>query len=547
MQRKRKTAPPDAPPPDAPAGTDPAAIRRGFRAVATATGTPAPDDGLTLPTVDPRAPLGTVARQVGMILHAAPIFRTPAGIVTADDAGALEPMTPERFCSWVEDHLAFMRWGKDGPEQESIGKDLAGKLLAADRLRVHVRELRGVHPVRLPAWRGEGEARTVELAPAGYDPATATLGLDLVPFPDDLPLEDCFCFLLETLSRFPWDREGGANFAKCRAFSAWLAAALGAFCVRLFPEGTTRPLVIVNGNQPGAGKSLLARMALAPVYGAIPEGRKSETEAELEKLLDSAALARKPFLLLDDVPNLRSPALNGFITSPAHECRRMHSQALMTAPKVTQLFATGNGLQVTEDLERRAVIIDLFEAGKAMSRRFPAGKEITNEWLALPDTRARFLAALWAFVRHWRDCGMPPAPGRKPSFERWAGVVGGIIGAADEDFADPFGPRTAVTGGDESTRALERVLAVLVGAMEGNEPAPGTDEILAAAEREGLLETITGFVKDPRKALGWRLKRIRGRHFQDTRGRRFEFGKRDLAAGAVYPITFLSPPAGAGT
>jgi hypothetical protein len=545
MPDKKKRKPNDTPPP-APAADGPETIRRNFRAVAAATGTPSPDASPSLPTVDVRATVSAMASQVGMILHGAPLFRHALGLVTADEGtGTLELMTPERFVSWVEDHLAFVRWTNDGAQAESIGKDLSGKLLAADRLKAHLRELKGIHPVRLPAWRGEGAKRTVELAAVGHDLTTGILTLDAVPYPEDLPAQDGLAFLLDTLRYFGWEAEGEAHYAKRRSFAGMLAAMLGTYCHGLFPEGTAKPLIVFNGNQPGTGKSLLARMSLCAVHGAIPEGGKPETESELEKVLDSAALSRRPFLLLDDVANLRSQSINRFITSPAHECRRMHSQSLMTAPKITQVFATGNGLTITEDLERRAVIVDLFEADKATARTFPKGKEITNEWLALPETRARFLAALWCFVREWRNAGMPAGPGRKPSFERWAAVIGGILASASRLLADPFGPRLAITGGDESTRALERVLAIVAARYATEDaPRPNTAEIQEAAEAEDLLETITGFAKDARKSLGWKLKRIRGRHFTDTRGRVFQFGQRDVSTGAAYPITFLALPAG---
>ena len=423
MARKKN----DEPAPAAPAD-GPEAIRRNFRAVAAATGTPSPDDSPSLPTVDLGTTLAPMASQLGMILHGANLFRNSLGLATVDEnTGALEMMTPERFCSWVEYHAAFVKWSPGGSKAESIGKDLAGKLLASDQLRVHLRELKGVYPVRLPAWRGEGAARTVKIAAAGHDPATGIFTLDGVPYPDDLPAEEGLKFLLDTLRHFGWEAEGEPNFAKRRSFAVMLAAMLGTYCHGLFAEGSAKPFLIYNANQSGAGKSLLARVTLCPVHGWIPEGGKPESEAELEKVLDSAALARKPFLLLDDVDNLRSQALNRFLTSPVHECRRMHSQALMTAPKVTAVYATGNGLNVTKDLDRRALVVDLFEAREATAKTFPKGKEMTNEWLALPETRARFLAALWVFVRAWRDAGMPAGPGRKPSFERWAAVIGGIL------------------------------------------------------------------------------------------------------------------------
>jgi hypothetical protein len=54
-----------------------------------------------------------------------------------------------------------------------------------------------------------------------------------------------------------------------------------------------------------------------------------------------------------------------------------------------------------------------------------------------------------------------------------------------------------------------------------------------------MLELIVGFAKDSKKALGWRLKKLSGRHLIDSQRRAFEFGRRELASGAGYAITFL--------
>jgi hypothetical protein len=48
-----------------------------------------------------------------------------------------------------------------------------------------------------------------------------------------------------------------------------------------------------------------------------------------------------------------------------------------------------------------------------------------------------------------------------------------------------------------------------------------------------------GFAKEPKKALGHRLKKLKGRHLLDSQRRSFEFGRREMAAGANYPIRFL--------
>ena len=70
-----------------------------------------------------------------MILHTAPLFRFGESLSTVDEVGRIAEMSAERFVSWVESYLAFTRPTKDTPAVESIGKDLAGKILAADQFR----------------------------------------------------------------------------------------------------------------------------------------------------------------------------------------------------------------------------------------------------------------------------------------------------------------------------------------------------------------------------------------------------------------------------
>jgi hypothetical protein len=483
-------------------------------------------------------PISALARTVGMILRPAPIFRLGNTITTVDEAGEIAPMNPERFTSWVESYLAFTRPGKDSPAVESIGKDMAGKIMAADQFRAQLHELKGVSLVRLPAWTGEDEARTVELAPEGFNPATGLFTLNRIPYAEDMTAEDAWRILwTEGLKDFPFDLEGVERKEKSRSFAVQIAAMVGVYCHELFPEGTPRPMVVLNANQPGSGKSLLMRMILAPVHGAPAEAGKPETEKDFESVLDSTAIARKPYLVLDDCKSIHSQALNRFVTSPVHECRLFHSQRLATVPKMTQVVCTGNGLTISADLERRALVIDLFEPGEATARTFK--NAITPSWLFCDATRARFLAALWFLVRRWRDAGMPIMDEHvKPSFEEWTGLVGGVL--TSFGMANPCAPRRAAGGGDESTRALMIVIASLVGEADmAAPPILTTDAILERATADAQLEIITA-AKDFRKSLGHKMSALKGRHLVDTQGRLFEFGRRDAAQGARYPITFLN-------
>lgn len=515
----------------------PEAIRRNFAAVAAATDTPAPGDGSRLVAVNLSQPISTLARTVGMILHPAPIFIFGESIATVDESGRIAGMSPERFTSWVENYLAFTRPTKDTPVVESIGKDLAGKIIAADQFREQLRELKAVSEVRLPVWAGEGEARTVELAPVGFHPGTGLFTVNRIPYPEDMSEDDAWQVLWEGLKEFPFDPEGQQDLVWRRSFSAQIAVMIGIYCHALFPEGTSRRMIIFNANQSGSGKTLLMRIALAPVHGFPAEAGKPDSENDFEKVLDTAALARKPYLVLDDCKSIHSNALNRFVTSSVHECRVMHTQRMGTALKITQVLATGNSLTISEDLDRRALVVDLFEDNEATKRNFQ--KEITTGWLFKSETRARFLAAMWAIVKRWRDTGMPMMKEhRRGSFEDWSGLIGGIVISCN--LTNPFSPRQVDTGGDEAGRALSLVIGELVGeAPLDTPPTLTTNDILDRAESKALLDVIVGGAKEPKKALGWRLKKLKGRHLLDTQRRAFEFGRRDMAVGAKYPIRFL--------
>lgn len=169
-----------------------------------------------------------------------------------------------------------------------------------------------------------------------------------------------------------------------------------------------------------------------------------------------AAMDRKPYLVLDDVNSLHSNDLNRFINSPVHEARVLGQSRTIVCKNVTQGFPTGNQLSLAEDLVRRSLVVDLFEPGKAIERTFE--KVLTSDWFVLPETRARFLAALWAIVREWNEGGREASPhARHTSAPHWAQVIGAIVHHY-KPLLVPFAKRNFELGGDVSGAALEALL-----------------------------------------------------------------------------------------
>jgi len=108
-------------------------------------------------------------------------------------------------------------------------------------------------------------------------------------------------------------------------------------------------------------------------------------------------------------------------------------------------------------------------------------------------------------------------------------------------FANLFAPHERPMGGDESGRTLETALCRMAATLDpGDELTPA--EILANLSESNALDVVLPFdCKDERKALGHKLRKLRGRVFTDAKGRRFEFGRREGAAGAFYAVHFLAP------
>ena len=510
-------------------------IRAQLPRLAAATGAPPPGDGRSLPSIARNQPLAGLALAVAQALRPAPLFRRGEMLVTVDaTTGEVQPMTATRWRSWHQRYFHFHDGEDDKRRTVNAPQDLASCILASDEFRAHARELRGLNLLRQPVWRGEGAARVPDLLPEGYDATTKTFTVPLLDYPLDWTLEDAHAWFDATFNAFPFF-ESGHLFDR-RSFAAHVGAMLGVFVVNLLPAHAVRPMVLVIGNQPGVGKSTLVRTILSPVHGRIAEGSKPKSDDELRKVLDATALAGKPYLFLDDLHSLASNDLNHFIASPTHEPRVMGQGVLMECPNVWQVFGTGNGLNLTEDLDRRTLAIDLFDPGKASDR--PVPEPMTNTRVFSATFRAQACAALWAIVRHWRDAGMPIcAEARKSSFEAYAEIVGSVIVSAG--LANPFARRECTIGGDEAGRALETALCRMAATLDhGDELTPA--EILANLSESNALDVVLPFdCKDERKALGHKLRKLRGRVFTDAKGRRFEFGRREGSAGAFYGVHFL--------
>ena len=483
------------------------------------------------PFVNADATIGPMAEQIGGMMSRAPIFIRNTALVAANDAGEMEPMDAERFTSWLEKWAQPFKHGAKSPYPVSIGKDKAAQVLRADQFRKRIRKITAVRQVRMPVLRPGG---VLELLPAGYDEQTGNYVEDRIPFEEDWTIAKALTFFEGELGTWPWaDKQ--KHMGDSPSCMGVLAAMIMQFCDAMLGEGQKRPAIVLDANQAGSGKSTIARMILAAVHGLATEADLPEDKAELMKLLQSAAIEGSPYLLFDDIGVfLKSPALNRFITASYHGGRIMHRQGQFRAPNVTQLLATGNLLDLSVDLVRRSVICKLFVAGEIQSRKFK--HEISDDYLAATETRARYLAALWALVKHahgvhpLHERGTLANRGTLQSFGRWFEIAQRVLASVPLFTGDPVAhERALATTGNRDDLEFRHLLISLADAMESAEHDYTREELVTQARNISVLEWLVGADGDgdlkpnDRQRLGRRLEAWKDRQLARTDGRLFEF------------------------
>jgi hypothetical protein len=265
--------------------------------------------------------------------------------------------------------------------------------------------------------------------------------------------EACNLLLNDLLGDFAFADDGGASRANA------LGLLLLPFVRDFIDDGPT-PLHAIIAPEPGTGKTLLAQVALLPGCGLVPvtAGDRDHND-EWRKSLTAALISGTRAILLD---NLRSSVDSGplasAITTGVWRDRVLGYSKNVTLPVRNAWVATGNNLKLSDEQARRTVPIfldpgdvrpadrpkDAFQhpdllrwAANHRAELVDAALTLVRHWLAGP---AETLAGA-VYVRHSDAYGeeREPAYGSANlgSFERWAEVIGGILGSAGvEGFLD---------------------------------------------------------------------------------------------------------------
>jgi len=452
-------------------------------------------------------------------------FLIMAGIpaVIDGETNKLRPIGPSSFRTWIENPrfgnlICQGRVGsgdKAFTQDKTMSEEVSRGVLASHRFRSGIRKISRVNTVRLPTKREDG---AIELLPEGYDPESKIFTVTTADYQEDMDLESAkknLEFMLSDTAFNPSDKD--------RSLAATLAMMLAPFCDSMFGRFVCRPSWIVQANQEGAGKTTLIRMALAPIFGPVkltpPPARGSEDK--LIELLNSVVQSGAPYLAFDNwTGKIDSGALAAFITANALSARVLGTSCMFDAEKHCLVFISVIRANVTGELRRRSLFIDLFvEAAKAEDRviRRPIDEGDILDW------RSDILASLWALVRNWHDGGCKPGSVRNASFDEWGKTIGGIVESAG--YQSPLEPPPTPLD-DELAAFSQFVGAVWKETGEGAKLTFAFNELLTIARTDGCFEFIaqdepTG--DDASKRLA-KERSMLGKQFRKFAGRTFTLG-----------------------
>lgn len=302
-------------------------------------------------------------------------------------------------------------------------------------------------------------------------------------------------YLRTLLREFPFAERKGERLRadeNCRSMAVQVAAMVAQFCVGLLPDGASRMGFIFNANSQRSGKSLLAKVAIVPIYGRFVAQSWHAKEEELVKRIDAAVISASNYVCFDNVRGyLSSQALEALLTTPFWEARVLGSSEIVVAPNKISLFVTGNDLMVSPDLSHRFLFCDLqVSEGDVQDRKPPF--VIDDAWLMQRENRIDILSAIWGCVRSWHAAGRPTASsfGFKPKlgFEQWGELIGGIV--AHAGFGNCLEAPQLAVGGNNEDRQLRELLSVLMEGMFTSRREFTFQEVVNAAHENDLFSWL---------------------------------------------------------
>ena len=253
-------------------------------------------------------------------------------------------------------------------------------------------------------------------------------GLDIEPIPlSDRPsggtvLDRCPPILRELLNGFCF--RSPADVANS------LAVLLTGVLANHFAE-SGKPNVLVDGNQPSVGKTLLARANGAVLDGIDPTLIEfTANDEELTKRICSK-LREGPtsVLIFDNAKNASGAPISSTVVeaqsmAPQVSLRILSQSVNITVPNLMLWIITMNSTRASPDTVSRGIPVRLEYEGKTDDRTFAHEQLIAYAI----EHRAEILGELFGMIERWTLTGRPNGQ-RNHRCSYWARIVGGILEA----------------------------------------------------------------------------------------------------------------------
>jgi putative DNA primase/helicase len=381
------------------------------------------------------------------------------------------------------------------------------------RGRYTARELRGI--ARVPRIDDDGQIHFA----FGYDPVTRlyqdkTPDFEVPASPSRADAQKASKALLLPFSEYQFENQVTAE-----------AVVLGMVLTAIErPYLPTAPMLIIRSSMAGTGKGLLVRSVVQLSYDTSPVvATWGATPEETEKRI-AALLLQSPAAICVDNANgklIHGDLLESIITEGRADIRILGRSEIVRVHNRSLLMLTGNNPQITGDMARRTLALDIHPRSADPERDCYNIKPIE----LIRECRTDFLMDAFTIMRAYRLAGMPngglPDVG---SFEEWSRRVRNIVHwLTDYDLADGFSQNKA----EDPYRQDD---ASLLGALHGmyglapftssdvisvyGEVAKGTPPIGAIDLNRDALYAALDVVLGSRNAkqFGYWARRVKGAH-----------------------------------
>jgi len=298
--------------------------------------------------------------------------------------------------------------------------------------------LRGL--ITSPAFTRDGDLITEP----GYHESGLFYAPDLtldIPAINDKPTEQevsqaIELIVSETLADFPFAGltrdeiiEEVMNGDGVPAVTHILAMLLLFFCRELV-EGPT-PGHLLGKPAPGTGASLLTDViSIIATGGVTPASAMPSNSEEMGKTITALLASGTNMIFFDNINHgVDSGELASAITSPEYKARILGKSELVDTEVRCIWTLTGNNVQLSSEILRRCVLIDLDAQSSEPEKRSGWKHDDIRSWAK--DNRGELVWACLTIIQNWIAEGKPLYKEEAlNSFENWSGVVGGILKSA---------------------------------------------------------------------------------------------------------------------